>query len=158
MLDLFNTGTSGFFFCGIQPNGNTSVCVWSWQFGGSCHRRCGGEQPIHRHCVPASDVDISVCDDRRGEFYRPSRPVPCARLCTIVEFIRHVGSVKGVQHRRASAECCVIDRPGATSTSERIEDRPSLQVECGKSTGGVQNNQRDNVYRLRCVRLRESIQ
>jgi len=25
--------------CGIQPNGNTSVCVWSWQFGGCCHRR-----------------------------------------------------------------------------------------------------------------------
>jgi hypothetical protein len=28
---------------------------------------------------------------------------------------------------------------------------PSLQVECGKSTGGVQNNQRDNVYRLRAT-------
>ena len=75
VLDLFNTGTFGFFICGIQPNGNTSVCVWNWQFGGCCDRGCGPEQPIHRHCFPASDVDISVCDGRRGEFYRHSRPV-----------------------------------------------------------------------------------
>jgi hypothetical protein len=38
-------------------------------------RRCGAEPTIHCHCVSASDVDISVCDGRCGEFYRHSRPV-----------------------------------------------------------------------------------
>jgi hypothetical protein len=40
-------------------------------------------------------------------------------------------------------------RAGGISESTCIKDRSGLQVECRKSTGCVQNNRRNNVYRLR---------
>jgi hypothetical protein len=71
-------------------------------------RRSLRQESVHTHACSSAHVHLAVHDRRRSEVAGVAQPIPTpGSLVGIVEFLRNVGGIVSMQHRRET----VIDGP-----------------------------------------------